>query len=378
MHESLLCANAAPNTTTPSKSRRTVENITSPKHGKEALTSPFKNKEYVNVSMSFNCTICNRNFTTQTALQNHIYAHHEDARNKEFQCGHCSKRFLHKSSMMRHEAMHRGRHSCLQCQRTFPKKEDLDTHVKVIHMGVKEFACHLCTSSFGYKRNLALHIKNIHHKKNSWRKEMGRSICGFCVGSIQRSTQNCQFVVWTGAVLDILPVIAFAFSTTSTEKRSQEHRSHERPNYNVSYLGISTESIKRGLFCRELDQLLFVLLVLPVASVTWEPPPPNPPPTQEHFWAASPFVHSCHFDIFVLCVFVGFSSAVRNGVLEAKMPSVKRGACVLIETPLCTCRWPRGICRRNPPHRLCQIVKHIQLNSLLRTKIFWNRKTTLV
>ena len=151
---------------TPSKLKRKMD-ITSPKNNKEATaSSPFKNKGYVNVTMAFNCTICNRTFTTQTALQNHIYAHHEDSKNKEFQCGLCCKRFLHKSSMMRHEAMHRGRHSCLQCQRTFPKREDLDTHVKVIHMGVKEFSCQICNSDFGYKRNLVIHMKNVHPKNS--------------------------------------------------------------------------------------------------------------------------------------------------------------------------------------------------------------------
>ena len=149
---------------TPSKVKRKSDLAASPKHKETTAASPFKNKGYVNVTMAFNCTICNRTFTTQTALQNHIYAHHEDSKNKEFQCGLCSKRFLHRSSMMRHEAMHRGRHSCLQCQRTFPKKEDLDTHVKVIHMGVKEFTCQICNSSFGYKRNLVIHMKNVHPK----------------------------------------------------------------------------------------------------------------------------------------------------------------------------------------------------------------------
>ena len=137
-----------------------MSHVTSPQGA-----SPFKNKTYVNVTMAFTCKICNRTFTTQTALQNHIYAHHEDSNTKEFQCGLCSKRFLHKSSMMRHEAMHRGRHSCLHCQRTFPKKEDLDTHVKVIHMGVKEFSCQICNTAFGYKRNLVIHMKNVHPKE---------------------------------------------------------------------------------------------------------------------------------------------------------------------------------------------------------------------
>ncbi len=164
LHSAAPSANWLEQTVTPTKVRRKVD-VTSPKQAKDpAFTSPFKNKHYVNVAMTFSCTICDRQFTTQTALQNHIYAHHEDSSNKEFQCGLCSKRFLHKSSMMRHEATHRGRHSCLQCQRTFAKKEDLNTHVKVIHMGVKEFDCQICKTSFGYKRNLVIHLKNIHQK----------------------------------------------------------------------------------------------------------------------------------------------------------------------------------------------------------------------
>ena len=117
--------------------------------------------------MAFNCTICNRTFTTQTALQNHIYAHHEDSKNKEFSVRIVFQTILaQKFQWCDHEG-YAQRQTLVFCsaRETFPKKEDLDTHVKVIHMGVKEFTCQICNSSFGYKRKLGhSHEKNVHPK----------------------------------------------------------------------------------------------------------------------------------------------------------------------------------------------------------------------
>ena len=54
--------------------------------------------------------------------------------------------------------------------------------------------------------------------------------------------------------------------------------------------------------------------------------------------------------------------------------------CVLIQTPLCNCRWPRGICRWKPPRqRIVQSTRSnspVQWKELLKIKILSKPKNT--
>ena len=77
----------------------------------------------------YQCTVCNKAFTTTCQLAQHIAIHSGE---KLFQCDLCSKAFTQNSTL---------------------------TRPKIIHTGEIPYACEICKKIFAQNNNLKLHMK---------------------------------------------------------------------------------------------------------------------------------------------------------------------------------------------------------------------------
>ena len=124
--------------------------------------TPSHNASYI--STVYHCQKCNRNFSSNTALQHHIYSKHEDPASKIYPCSQCSKRFNTTASLTRHERAHRGlfAHTCMFCQKGFATRDHLQGHVSSNHTGERTFHCNECGKNFLYKTHLNAHLRKDH------------------------------------------------------------------------------------------------------------------------------------------------------------------------------------------------------------------------
>ena len=78
----------------------------------------------------FQCTECNRSFTSGSVLKAHIKTH---AGSKNFQCTKCSAAFTTNGSLQRHLLAHEAGHQCPLCPESFRTLQLVERHIKVQH-----------------------------------------------------------------------------------------------------------------------------------------------------------------------------------------------------------------------------------------------------
>ena len=57
-----------------------------------------------------------------------------------------------------------SRISCLQCDKSYSSQSNLNKHVKVAHLQIKDNKCDYCDITFSYIGNKLRHIKQVHNK----------------------------------------------------------------------------------------------------------------------------------------------------------------------------------------------------------------------
>ncbi|KAJ8921216.1 hypothetical protein NQ315_013688 [Exocentrus adspersus] len=131
----------------------------------------------------FKCDVCTRSFASSVYLNAHKRYHKGDrshicsscgkaicttmkkihANKRAYRCEICPKAFntssdLHKHKICVHLDRSMWKYVCTYCERRFPLKTNLDTHVKT-HTGEKNYACHLCDRKCINKSVLTRHIE---------------------------------------------------------------------------------------------------------------------------------------------------------------------------------------------------------------------------
>lgn len=158
------------------------------------------------------CTVCEKAYTVQSALDTHMASKHsalqclcpccgrtydsiselekhlEENKKKSYQCDWCPKNFTNESALRAHQICHEN--TCVTCCKSFGTKDQLDHHVlqKVAaevficstcmepyynyldfkrhilkHQKVKVFVCSTCDASFVEEMVLKQHLINVHN-----------------------------------------------------------------------------------------------------------------------------------------------------------------------------------------------------------------------
>ena len=127
------------------------------------------------------CSVCNKGFNTQTALDKHSYVHGEN----NFVCETCGKSFPFSSRLEQHKLTHKDvRLFCMKttCGKFFKSVGDLNRHVST-HNATHVYYCDFCTYSNVDKRNTESHMRT-HVVGNE------RYSCPLCGKKFRFSTQN--------------------------------------------------------------------------------------------------------------------------------------------------------------------------------------------
>ena len=88
-------------------------------------------------------------------------------------CQICDVKFASKQNMERHVLEKHGNtdpEKCLQCSKTFTRKDSLELHIKNVHdKSLKSLKCEKCDKTFNKMSNLDRHRRDVHMKEKWFR-----------------------------------------------------------------------------------------------------------------------------------------------------------------------------------------------------------------
>ena len=123
----------------------------------------------------FNCTEegCGKAFALRKDLVKHISQVHLKERKYICEEDSCGKKFGNKSNLERHR---RGVHlkerfiHCNDCKKNFPRKDQLDAHIKTVHQNIRPHCCKEggCSKAFALKKDLVKHVRGVHLKERNY------------------------------------------------------------------------------------------------------------------------------------------------------------------------------------------------------------------
>lgn len=109
-------------------------------------------------SILYRCSLCNRGFSCEVALQAHSWTHTEE-RNPilEHKCPSCELYFEYKNDLINHLKEHRNVNVCNICGRSFKTEVNLQIHMKGHDTPAMAFVCKDCGRSYNSRSNLKTH-----------------------------------------------------------------------------------------------------------------------------------------------------------------------------------------------------------------------------
>ena len=116
----------------------------------------------------FACNICKMNFAERKHLRIHMNTH---TRETHFSCDQCESQFTNTMALKQHrirthdDKSKKKRFACVQCSKSFTSLIGLSTHIQRLHTTVRSFSCDHCTKKFVDKSDLKRH--EIVHSKES-------------------------------------------------------------------------------------------------------------------------------------------------------------------------------------------------------------------
>jgi len=108
----------------------------------------------------YKCPICSNVFGSNSELKAHQDTHTDP---RPFQCDQCGRTFISQKHLYHHRKYHHTanglRQLCKLCNRYFSSPSVLKRHHKVVHLGLKEFQCHVCSAQLSTKQYLQEHLR---------------------------------------------------------------------------------------------------------------------------------------------------------------------------------------------------------------------------
>jgi len=111
------------------------------------------------------CKMCKKSFTRKHYMEKHVAMFH-----KKFKCNDCDATFHLKYLLKSHvDKTHLKKKTlkkvpCSKCKTSFETKQQLDCHMKTIHVNNVPYKCDFCEMSFEKKIHLRCHNSAAHHK----------------------------------------------------------------------------------------------------------------------------------------------------------------------------------------------------------------------
>lgn len=127
----------------------TYEDTKKKEKRENVMVKPPMRKETSQILNRFYCIQCDRDFSTKTNLNRHMLSHQG---NKPHVCPECSKSFSQKATLKQHMYTHTGEkpYVCNVCNRGFTQCKSLIFHMRR-HTGEKPFQCEYCLVFFRQK-----------------------------------------------------------------------------------------------------------------------------------------------------------------------------------------------------------------------------------
>ncbi|XP_059051378.1 zinc finger protein 182-like [Achroia grisella] len=121
----------------------------------------------------FPCSQCNSRFPTSSYLRAHM--RHSHNLGKKYPCTMCDRvfkrnRLLQIHISIKHEGKPRKKVGCHTCNKEFTSKTALRDHMN-IHTGNRPYVCKLCEATFSFKASLYTHNKLVHLKNKVQRND---------------------------------------------------------------------------------------------------------------------------------------------------------------------------------------------------------------
>nr|XP_019554729.2 zinc finger protein 8 [Aedes albopictus]XP_019554730.2 zinc finger protein 8 [Aedes albopictus] len=120
-----------------------------------------KRRRQIQYGSEFYCKICEKQFSRQSNLLQHLRLKHEEHR--PFRCDICGKSYFTEQDMLGHRQNHdpsRKRHKCPSCEKSYRHMNDLDRHFAT-HHGTPTYVCEIegCPKAFARRDHMLLHYE---------------------------------------------------------------------------------------------------------------------------------------------------------------------------------------------------------------------------
>ncbi|KAM9661589.1 PR domain zinc finger protein 5 isoform X8 [Haliaeetus albicilla] len=143
---------------------------------KDALKKHKENVHSGNSRKKLMCSVCNKKCSSATNLQEHRKVH------EIFECQECDKKFISANQLKRHMITHSEKrpYTCEVCNKSFKRLDQVTAH-KIIHSEDKPYKCKLCGKGFAH-RNVYKNHKKVQHRQQHC--ELPHSVSSICLNPV--------------------------------------------------------------------------------------------------------------------------------------------------------------------------------------------------